>query len=214
MSPLESNVERLAMEVLSLYAETHDRRILVAIAGAPGSGKSTVADLVVQEINRKKPGLAAVFPMDGYHYDDHVLEAMGRRAYKGALDTFDAHGLRHMLRRLKEDAEDAIAVPVFDRKIEIARAGGRLITRETGIIICEGNYLLMRQAPWDALKPIFDFTVFVDVPNEELRRRLIERWQGHGLSEDQIRFKVEQNDLPNGGAIIQGSAEADLRLSN
>ena len=214
MSPLDQNAELLAAKALGHHAEKHGRRVLWAIAGAPGSGKSTLADLVVQTINRNMPDLAAVFPMDGYHYDDHVLKAMGRLAHKGALDTFDAHGLRHMLLRLKENAEYAIAVPVFDREIEIARAGGRLITRETGIIVCEGNYLLMPQPPWDRLKPIFDLTIFVDVPRDHLRHRLNERWQGYGLSEEQIRFKVEENDLPNGVAIIEGSAEPDLRLNN
>ncbi|RKE83394.1 nucleoside/nucleotide kinase family protein [Rhizobium sp. AG855] len=214
MAAIEDNISILAREALRLHADRGGARVLLAIAGAPGSGKSTIAEAVADCINRDRPGLAAVFPMDGYHYDDHVLDAMGRRAHKGAPDTFDAHGLRHMLLRLKENAEETIAVPVFDRQIEIARAGGRLIDRGTGIILCEGNYLLLRQPPWDRLKPIFDFAVFVDVTQAELRRRLTERWQGYGLSPEQIRFKLEENDLPNGVAIIEGSADPDLRLAN
>lgn len=213
MSALEDNSESLAREAVARHAGKGGR-VLVAIAGAPGSGKSTVAEEVAARINRERPGFAAVLPMDGYHYDDHVLETLGRLAHKGAPDTFDAHGLRHMLLRLKENADDTIAVPVFDRKIEIARAGGRLIPRETGIILCEGNYLLMREPPWDRLKPIFDFTVFVEVPRDELHRRLTQRWRGHGLAADQVRFKVEENDLPNGAAILAGSAEPDFRLGN
>lgn len=214
MTTLDENAERLGREALARREVKGGARVLLAIAGAPGSGKSTAAEAVAAWINRRQPGLAAVLPMDGYHYDDHVLEAMGRRAHKGAPHTFDVHGLRHMLLRLKENAEDTIAVPVFDRGIEIARAGARLIPRQTGIIICEGNYLLLRQPPWDGLKPLFDFSVFADVPPEELRRRLTERWRSYGLPEDQIRFKVEQNDVPNGIAVIEGSAEPDIRLMN
>jgi pantothenate kinase len=119
-----------------------------------------------------------------------------------------------MLQRLKANEDDVVAIPVFDRSIEIARAGGRLIPRSTGIIICEGNYLLARQAPWDRLRPIFDFTVFVDVDEDELQRRLRERWRGHGLAEAEVDRKVEENDLPNGLSIIATSAEPDLRLTN
>ncbi len=104
-------------------------RRIVAIAGPPGGGKSTVADALVERLEAARPGEAAVLPMDGYHYDDGVLRARGRRARKGAPDTFDVGGLRQMLARLKRDDEDEVAVPVFDRAIEIARAGARLIPR-------------------------------------------------------------------------------------
>ncbi|MDX3925864.1 MAG: nucleoside/nucleotide kinase family protein [Shinella sp.] len=214
MSSLEVNARRIVDLALKRFSDGEKRRVLIAIAGAPGSGKSSLAERAVDLINGGRAASAALFPMDGYHYDDAVLENMGRLAFKGAIDTFDAHGFRHMLRRLKANEDDIIAIPVFDRSIEIARAGGRLIPQSTDIIICEGNYLLVDQAPWDLLKPIFDFTVFVEVDEEELRRRLQERWRRFGLDEAEITRKVENNDLPNGLAIMAASAEPDLRLTN
>ncbi|MCY1666749.1 nucleoside/nucleotide kinase family protein [Rhizobium sp. SL86] len=211
MTTLSRNASLIAERLLSLPRAA---RIMAGIAGAPGSGKSTLAEAVVEEINRKHAGLAALFPMDGFHFDDAVLREMGRLANKGAIDTFDVYGLRHMLERLKKNEDEVVAVPVFDRSIEIARAGGRLIGRNTGIIVCEGNYLLMRQPPWDRLKPIFDLTVMVDVDIDELRRRLRARWEGFGLDEAAIRHKLDGNDLPNGLAILQGSAEPDMRVVN
>lgn len=208
---LQETARDLADRMLSLY---RGKRLMLGIAGAPGSGKSTVAEEVVKEINRRQSGLSAVFPMDGFHFDDAVLRDMGRLANKGAIDTFDVHGLRHTLARLKANVDDVVAVPVFDREIEIARAGGRLISKETGIIVCEGNYLLMRQSPWDKLKPLFDLTVLVDVEIEELRRRLRARWEGFGLDEEAIAWKLDGNDLPNGIAIMEASAEPDLRIRN
>lgn len=214
MSSIEDNARRIADIALQRFIDAGNRRVLIAVAGAPGSGKSTLAERAVDLINEQRSVKAALFPMDGYHYDDAVLEAMGRRAFKGAIDTFDAHGLRHMLQRLKANEDDVVAIPVFDRSIEIARAGGRLIPQSTDIIICEGNYLLARQAPWDRLKPIFDFTIFVDVDEDELRRRLQQRWGGYGLDEAEVNRKVEENDLPNGLSIVSTSAEPDLRLEN
>jgi len=57
---------------------------------------------------------------------------------------------------------------VFDRDLEIARAGARLIPASVDIVVVEGNYLLLREPPWDALKPHFDLTVMVDVPEQIL----------------------------------------------
>jgi pantothenate kinase len=213
MSSIESNAHQIVAIARKRFAD-EKRRILIAVAGAPGSGKSTLAERAVELLNEDRFGCAALFPMDGYHYDDVVLEAAGRRPFKGAIDTFDAHGLRHMLLRLKENADDVVAIPVFDRTIEIARAGGRLIPQSVDILVCEGNYLLAEQAPWDRLKSIFDFTVFVDVSEDNLRKRLRERWSSYGLDPNEINRKVEENDLPNGLAIISGSTEPDQRIDN
>ena len=214
MAELSDTVDSLVREVLTRQAQSPDRRLLVAIAGAPGSGKSTIADAAADRINQHAPGVAAVLPMDGYHYDDHLLDRLGRRARKGAPDTCDVDGFRHMLIRLKDNVDQEVAVPVFDREIEIARAGARLICAEAKIILCEGNYLLLRRPSWDRLKPIFDFSVFVKVEEDELRRRLIARWQGYGLTAAEITAKVEENDLPNGVLINMNSARSDLVLMN
>lgn len=211
---IEATAKTIAAASAECFATLGRSRILVAIAGAPGSGKSTLAEQTVDLLQAQHGRHAALFPMDGYHYDDAVLEDMGRRPFKGAIDTFDAHGLRHMLTRLKANEDDAIAVPVFDRSIEIARAGARLIAQSTEIIVCEGNYLLAKQAPWDRLKPIFDLSVFIDVDVETLRRRLQARWRGYGLDQQDIARKVEENDLPNGIFIMSNSVEPDLRLNN
>ncbi|AYM84766.1 nucleoside triphosphate hydrolase [Agrobacterium tumefaciens] len=214
MSKIDDNAREIAGLTLKRLAGAKGRRVMIAIAGAPGSGKSTIAEHVVDVLNADEGVSAALFPMDGFHYDDAVLEEMKRRPFKGAIDTFDAHGLRHMLERLKANEDDKVAVPVFDRAIEIARAGGRLIPQSVDIIVCEGNYLLASQSPWDRLKQIFDLTVFVDVDEDDLRARLRDRWRSFGLGEDEINRKVEENDLPNGRFIISASTEPDLRIGN
>lgn len=189
-------------------------RVIAAIAGAPGSGKSTLADKLVGKLNGRQPGLAAVLPMDGYHYDDLYLVPAGLRPRKGAPHTFDVGGLFHTLQRLRARDEDEVAVPVFDRKIEIARAGARLIPRDVPVIVVEGNWLLLDQAPWDRLRPLFDATMMVEVPEHVLRARLRGRWERLGLTENEILSKLEENDLPNGRLVRDGSVPADWRLRN
>jgi pantothenate kinase len=190
------------------------KRVIAALAGAPGSGKSTLADKLVGKLNGRKPGLAAVLPMDGYHYDDLHLVPAGLRPRKGAPMTFDVGGLYHTLKRLHDRDEDEVAVPVFDRKIEIARAGARLIPRDVPVIVVEGNWLLLNQSPWDRLRPMFDLTVMVEVPEHVLRARLRGRWERLGLSEAEIVEKLEENDLPNGRWVRDGSIPADHVIRN
>ena len=95
------------------------QRKVLAIAGAPGSGKSTLAAKLVRALDSAGPGTVAEFPMDGFHFDDAVLHARGRRPWKGAPDTFDVGGLAATLKRLRDPAEGDVAVPVFDRDLEI-----------------------------------------------------------------------------------------------
>ena len=181
-------------------------RAFVAIAGAPGSGKSTLVETLAQDL----PG-AMILPMDGFHYDDAVLRARDRLPFKGAPDTFDVGGLRSVLERLR-GGEAEVAVPVFDRDLEISRGSARIIPAGNGPILVEGNYLLLDEAPWSALAPFFDLTVMIDVPEAELRRRLTARWEHYQLSPDQIAHKLDVVDLPNGRRIREGSRAPDLVL--
>jgi pantothenate kinase len=134
------------------------------------------------------------------------------RARKGAPETFDALGLLHMLDRLRRNDDDEVAVPVFDRDLEIARAGARIIPRRVRWLIVEGNYLLLDEAPWSRLRPMFDVTVAVDASEDTLRERLVGRWRGFGLSPLEIEAKVEGNDLPNARAVVSRSGPADFVL--
>jgi pantothenate kinase len=43
-----------------------------------------------------------------------------------------------------------MAIPVFDRVLDLARAGGRIIAPEHRFLIAEGNYLLLDEGPWRA----------------------------------------------------------------
>ncbi|MCO6184704.1 nucleoside/nucleotide kinase family protein [Rhizobium sp. L1K21] len=208
MSGRVVDMDRLIAEAEMLLAS--GERKFLAMAGAPGSGKSTTAESLFEQLASRHPGKVAILPMDGFHYDDALLHEMGRRPWKGAPDTFDVGGLRSILHRLASGEEQNVAVPVFDRELEISRGSARLISDEARLIIVEGNYILLDEAPWDRLADCFDLTVMIDVPEAELRRRLRVRWEGYGLSEAEIDHKLDGNDLPNGRVVIQKSRPAEL----
>ena len=110
--------------------------------------------------------------MDGFHFDDIVLNARGHRPRKGAPHTFDVDGLAATLARLAADDGREVAVPVFDRSIEIARAGARIIGPATRLVVVEGNYLLLDDPAWARLRGHFDATVMLAVPMPVVEARL------------------------------------------
>lgn len=206
--------ETLDIDALAdrLIASQGPKRRIVAVAGAPGSGKSTFAERLRDRIAERLP--VEVVPMDGFHYDDMVLEARGWRPRKGAPHTFDVDGFGAMLDRLRADDGRDVAIPVFDRSIEIARAGARIITPEARLLIAEGNYLLLDDPDWALLRDRIDATVYLDVPEDEIEARLLDRWQGYGLDEAAIAAKLQENDLPNALLVMLRSVPADFVVKN
>lgn len=178
-------------------------RMFVAIVGAPGAGKSTLTDALPDLLEN-----AIVVGMDGFHLDNSVLEDRGLAARKGSPESFDVNGLAHLLSRLRAGGE-AVA-PTFDRELDVSRAGAIVVTNAHDIVIVEGNYLLLEEAPWAQLREFWDMTVMLDVPLEVLRARLLKRWLDLGLTQAIAEEKVAQNDLPNAQRVITGSVRADV----
>jgi pantothenate kinase len=187
------------------------KRFIVGIAGPPGSGKTTLADNLCKTIIDRGES-AVVVPMDGYHFDDIVLNKRGYRSRKGAYYTFDATGFLHLIKRIKSNEPD-IAIPVFDRTIELSRAAADVIDGSTRFIIVEGLYLLLKHEPWSALKPLFDLSIFLDVPKAELERRLTQRILHHGHDEAYAKNWIASNDMLNADEVISNSAVADITIS-
>lgn len=177
-------------------------RKLIGIAGPPGAGKSTLAEGLQARIPH-----SAILPMDGFHYDDAVLTARGHRDRKGAPHTFDVAGMRSLLHRIRHE-KGGIAVPVFDRSLEISRAAARIIGPEVNVVLVEGNYLLLDDPEWATLRPLLDMTVMLDVPLALLEQRLRARWD----TLPDGAAKVEGNDLPNARLVIERSVAADVSL--
>lgn len=196
-----ASVRRLAAE-----------RVLVAIAGPPGGGKSTFAAALASALNEAEAGAAAIVPMDGFHLDDGVLRQQGTLERKGAPQTYDVGGFASLLQRLRANEERSIAVPLFDRALEISRAGAALVPASTRHVIVEGNYLLLDDPDWIRLRPMFDLTVMLREARRVLEQRLIARWLSYGFDPAAARAKVEHNDLPNVDLVLNCSTAADIEL--
>ncbi|WP_165855933.1 nucleoside/nucleotide kinase family protein [Marinobacter sp. JSM 1782161] len=188
-------------------------RLIVALAGPPAAGKSLLSERLAETLNAQEADCAVVVPMDGYHFDNAVLAPRGQLAIKGAPETFDPDSLHHDLARIRQ-ARAPVAVPVFDRPLDLARAGARIVTPEHRVVIVEGNYLLLDQPAWRPLHALFDLTLFLDVPDGELVTRLIERWLEMGQDEAGALDRTHNKDMLNAALIKRESIEPDIRWSN
>lgn len=189
-------------------------RVVVGIAGPPASGKSTLAEAVVNSYCSKASGppVAALLPMDGYHLDNGILEKRGLLQRKGAPQTFDVHGFCGAVAGLKSLSRETY-FPRFDRKLDVAVANAVVIHPKTEIIVVEGNYLLLKTPPWSGLKDYFTASVFIAPPHDVLRTRLYQRWIGHGLEPKAAAERAAQNDIPNADLVVSQSAPADLCIT-
>jgi pantothenate kinase len=165
------------------------RRTLVAIVGAPGAGKSTIAALLAPLIP------AAILPMDGFHLPQAELVRLGRRGRMGAPDTFDVEAFLAVLTALNGNSGDRILAPGFDREIEEPMPDAIDISPEFPCVIVEGNYLLLDRdagggadastdtepgTGWARAADQFDLSFYVDVDHPVRLARLVARHERFG----------------------------------
>lgn len=187
-------------------------RIAIGLAGGPGVGKSTLAVQLVEALNAQTPGIAAYVPMDGFHMLHAKLEAIGTVADKGAPHTFEGAAFADFLERLKASEND-VSGPSYSRKIEDVVQDAFITKANVRLLVVEGNYLLLPEAPWDRIKPLLDSAIFIAVPRETVRSRLMKRHAEEGLfSAERNREHIERVDLSNFDLVARSRPRADIAI--
>jgi pantothenate kinase len=182
-------------------------RLIVGIAGPPGTGKSTFARRLLGAIGV----CAALLPMDGFHLSNRQLDRLGRRDRKGAPDTFDVEGYVATLRRTAEAADD-VYVPDFDRTLDESVAAGLVVPADARLVITEGNYLALADGAWGSVRSEIHRLYYLDCPAEVRRERLIARHVAGGRSRVDAQRWVDLVDGPNAALIARTEAACDVTL--
>ncbi|KXJ90288.1 P-loop containing nucleoside triphosphate hydrolase protein [Microdochium bolleyi] len=213
-------------------------RALVAIAGPPGSGKSTIADEVARRLNCSGRGcgaaapIAAVVRMDGYHYSRAELDAFpdAREAHarRGAAWTFDADAVLALVRTLHAsrtaegagaaaadiDISSTIYVPTFDHATKDPVPRGAAIPSQAKLVILEGNWLLYDEDPWRQISALVDESWFVDVEPRLARERVARRHVQSGIETNMADAlaRTDRNDVPNGEEVRRKLVRPAVRV--
>jgi len=188
-------------------------RSVLGLAGGPGVGKSMLAMRLVARLNAATPGLAAYVPMDGFHMKHAKLEALEAVADKGMPHTFESAAFAGFLAALKA-ATGPVNGPGYSRTIEDVVPDAFTVTAEARLLVAEGNYLLLASSPWWQVRPLLDLAVFIEVPRETVRARLMKRHAEEGLfTEERNRAHIERVDLPNYDLVMRSKPRADLAIT-
>ena len=185
---------------------------LLGVAGPPGTGKSTLAQRLVADLSQAHGLVARHCPMDGFHLPNARLDALGLRAVKGRVDTFDAQALLAAMQRLT--ANEAFWWPAYSRSRHEPVVEGVRITGEEDVCVVEGNYLLCDAPVWRDITRLFGLRVFIDAPDEVLRVRLLARHRAGGRDPDDARAKIARTDLPNARTVRAGKSAAEVVIDD
>jgi pantothenate kinase len=192
-----------------LQSPRRQARRVVAIAGPPASGKSTLAAALVSAL--QQAGVSSqLVPMDGFHLDNRILTARGILDRKGSPPSFDAIGLLRLVQLL--GASQELYYPVFDRDRDLSIAGAGHIAPDCDTIVIEGNYLLMDAPIWHDMAGYWDLSIQLTCAEAELEARLNKRWLDQGLTPEAARLRAQSNDLPNARLVGQTALRADVVL--
>ncbi|KAJ4245219.1 hypothetical protein NW762_014089 [Fusarium torreyae] len=191
-------------------------RAIIALAGPPGSGKSTVAEAVANRLNAglEKP-TTLILSTDGFHYPRATLDAMSNaaeaHARRGVHWTFDADGVVALARLLNETSQlsvtklPTIRAPSFDHKLKDPVIDDVMISPDVTLVILEGLWLLYDETPWNQIQNLVDETWWIDVDKDLARWRVAERHVHSGIEttlEAALR-RVDANDSLNGEMVRQ-----------
>ena len=214
---MDSTYQQLVQHIRDEWAEKQaqgQRRMIIALAGPPGSGKSTIAQCLVDEVSKMtaSPSIVAI-PADGFHLPLATIYAMPNAeealARRGAPWTFDGDGVVRLLRELRDASSDGrtVLAPTFDHAIKDPVHDSLAIGPEIQVCIVEGNYLLSRDAPWDAIADIADARWLIRVDPNLAVNRIASRHLAAGIEQtmEAAVARAVFNDLPNGEYVMSKS---------
>ena len=195
-------------------------RVLAGVAGPPGSGKSIFSALLTAVINaslQKDQFRAVRCSLDGFHFPNEYLAThfvrSGRKkvplqSRKGAPETFDVDGFLSALQRLSSEPE--VSMPRYDRQLHEPVPDAVKIMPAHQIVIVEGNYLLLEEGRWVKVRDKLAPCLFLSIPLEAVKRRLIERHMRGGRERNDAGRHFERVDRPNFERCMAGSRRADV----
>jgi pantothenate kinase len=206
------------LRLLPSHSGRPERRILIALAGLPGSGKSTVAARLADAVNTHAgAGVMVALGMDGFHFSKAELarfpdpaEALKRR---GAPWTFDAAALAQRLQDLR-DSHQSVLWPDFEHGVGDPVADAITVLPSTRIVLVEGLYLLHDDHGWQHAH-LFDECWYLNVPMDIAMERLVQRHMAANHQSREVAMqRLAVNDRLNADIVQKSLGRAQWLIEN
>ena len=165
-----------------LMAEDGKVPYVIGLAGSVSAGKSTTARVLKALLSRwpNTPKVELV-TTDGFLLPNAALEAEGLMERKGFPESYDGTALIRFLSDIKA-GKHHVEAPVYSHLVYDVVKGEKITVDRPDILIVEGlNVLLPNRLPKSS-KPIpfvsdfFDFSIYLDAPEDDLERWYVNRF--------------------------------------
>jgi pantothenate kinase, bacterial type len=155
---------------------------IIGLAGSVAVGKSTTARILKALLARwpSSPKVDLV-TTDGFLLPNAVLKAEGLMERKGFPESYDLPALLAFLSQIKA-GRPAVRAPVYSHLVYDVVPGREIVVDQPDILILEGlNVLQTSRLPKDGkavpfVSDFFDFSIYIDADEAELRRWYIQRF--------------------------------------
>jgi uridine kinase len=187
-----SRAERIDELATAIVAARPVHPTRVAIDGVDGSGKTTLADELVEPIRRAGCEVIRA-SIDGFHNPRAIRYARGSDSPEGYfLDSFDYTALRQvLLEPLGPNGNRKFRAAVFDYRVDRPAETPQRVAADDAVLLFDGVFL---QRP--ELDGLWDLTIWVDAPFEITVERAIARDVRTGGDSVVIRTKYQQRYVP------------------
>ncbi len=158
-------------EAAARWPDRHSQPLIIGVAGGSGSGKTTIAESVVEIVGHEH---IALIPHDAYYRDQSALSVEERaRINYDHPDSLETELLAEHLKRLR--AGESIERPVYDFSTH-TRSKRTVAVDPESVILVEGILVLAEPT----LRDLMDLRVYVDTDADlrllrRVRRDIVER---------------------------------------
>jgi uridine kinase len=177
---------------------------ILGVAGCSGSGKTTLARELATQLN------ATLFPLDFYYRDlsQFPLDSRHKQNFDHP-DALESELFIEHIRTLRSGLP--IARPVYDFKTHSRIDGAFDPIAPTAFVVVEGIMALH----WPELCASYDFSIYVDAPDEVcLARRIWRDKRERGRTEESVREQYAAAVKPMADLyIIPSKSRATLTVS-
>ena len=197
--------------------KSRSERLIIALAGLPGGGKSTWAKQLIQQVQQQLPEYKSIcLGMDGFHLSKAELAKLPdpERAFarRGAQWTFDAKGFVDRIKQLRA-ATSVVQWPDFAHDVGDPIVDAFSVATDCQLIIIEGLYVAYREDDWVGLDGLFDEVWYLDTPEAQAYHWLLNRHQqAWGISAEAAAERIASSDGKNAALVKTTRANCDWRV--